>query len=442
MDPGLAGTAIRRVSTIEKGHAMAMLSQGGSGELVWIPRGTTFGEDDFVYYAGKGDRPFEEVAGRFDLIVTGPHATAAIPRELEDWIEPGMTARKQHDFSDCTTSAVGRAWAAADPRVLYIENPHPRVLYDPNRPHPEDPEHDLREFFARLHAAERGDPVSFGGIDALRPVTFAGERFLREPRNETEWAELVALLSDIAARGSRVYRSVRDDVIERVYLAKSRRLAGVDLGTVGSAELNSMRMLTVQCIHDTMNATVTTDGSVDAAKPVADRLPSIVSFGNRGDHRGEPRSPSDGSILPEIDVPTMNGAMLRSTRRAFQRAFGVPEAELASALELNQPYLGAYEVQKIGRDLRALEERGVVRHVTNEGLLRVRTAAYQAEFLREFLLGDGNVAHIRQPGDDWPAVDIGHVERIAGRLVAAYDMLRRWNFDIQQTTEYTAPRFR
>jgi hypothetical protein len=83
-----------------------------------------------------------------------------------------------------------------------------------------------------------------------------------------------------------------------------------------------------------------------------------------------------------------------------------------------------------------------VRHASNEGLLRVRTAAYQAEFLREFLLGAENVAHIRQPGDDWPAVDDAHIDRIVGRLVAAYDMLRRWDFDLQQTTEYAAPRFR
>jgi|GEM_PF-474637 hypothetical protein len=421
---------------------MVNLEQGKPGKIVWIPRGTTFVEEDFIYYAGKGEQAFDEVAGRFDLIVTGPHATAAIPRELEPWIEPEMTARKQHDFSDCTTSAVGRAWAAADPKVLYIENPHPRVLYDPNRPHPRDPEGDLREFFARLHAEERGNRVSFSGIDALRPVTFAGERFLREPGSEEEWTELVALLFDIAARGSRVYRSVRDDVIERVYLAKSRRLADVDLGTVGAAEMNAMRMLTVQCIHDTMNATVNVDGAVDVVKPVADHLPAIVSFGNRGDFRGEPRSPSDGSILPVIDVPTMSGEMLRSTRRAFKRAFGVPETELASALELNQPYLGAYEVQKIGRDLRSLEERGVVRHAGNEGLLRIRTAAYQAEFLREFLLGESNVAHIQQPGDDWPAVDDAHIERIVNRLVAAYEMMRRWDFRIQQTTEYTTPRFR
>lgn len=422
---------------------MASQHQGDQpGTIVWTPRDTTFGEDDLVYYAGKGDRPFDEIVGRFDLIITGPHATAAIPRELETWIEPGMTARKQHDFSDCTTSAVGRAWASADPRVLYVENPHPRVLSDPNRPHPDDPEGDLREFFVRLHAKERGNQVSFAGVDALRPVTFTGERFLREPQNEAEWGELLSLLSNIASRGSRVYRAVRDDLIERVYLSKSRRLASVDLTTVGFAEMSSMRMLTVQCIHDTMNATVSADGSVNAVKSVTDHLPSIVSLGNRGDSRGEPRSPEDGSILPPIDVPTMSGEMLRATRRAFKRSFGVPEAELASALELNQPYLGAYEVQKIGRDLRALEERGVVRHATNEGLLRIRTAAYQAEFLREFLLGPANVAHIQKPGDDWPAVDESHIGRIADRLVAVYDMLRRWNYSIQQTTEYTTPRFR
>ncbi|MEA2024383.1 MAG: N-formylglutamate amidohydrolase [Actinomycetota bacterium] len=413
-----------------------------TGGVVWIPANTTFGEDDFLYYAGKGDRPFDEIAGRFDLIVTGPHATAAIPQELEGWIEPGITARKQHDFSDCTTSAVGRAWAAADPRVVYIENPHPRVLYDPNRPHPDDPEGDLREFFARLHAKERGNEVSFGGVDGLRPVTFAGERFLREPENEAEWNELVALLTDVAARGSQVYRSVRDELIERVYLAKAARLARVDLSTIGAAELNAMRMLTVQCIHDTMNATVTPDGAVRIVKPVDGRLPSIVSLGNRGDFRGEPRSPSDGSILPFVDIPTMSGAMLRATRRAFKRTFGVADDELGSALELNQPYLGAYEVQKIGRDLRALEARGIVRHESNEGLLGIRTAAYQAEFLRETLLGPVNVAHIQQPGTDWPPVDEDNVAGIVDRLVAAYEMLRRWDYRIEQTTEYTAPKFR
>ena len=50
--------------------------------LVWVPAGASFGFDDLVHYRGKGEVPFAEVAGRIDLILTGPHATAALPREL------------------------------------------------------------------------------------------------------------------------------------------------------------------------------------------------------------------------------------------------------------------------------------------------------------------------------------------------------------------------
>ncbi len=57
---------------------------------------------------------------------------------------------------------------------------------------------------------------------------------------------------------------------------------------------NSARMLHVQCVHDTMNATVGPDGAVDHDKPEADWLPRIVSLGNRGDERGEPRPPAAG----------------------------------------------------------------------------------------------------------------------------------------------------
>ncbi len=121
---------------------------GSSG----FPEGKSFGFDDLVFYRGKGEVPFDEVAGRIDLILTGPHATAAIPRELEPFLEPGLTQRLQHDFSDMTTSDLCKRWVEVDERAVYVEFPHHRILFDPNRDWPADPEAGLREFFARRDA--------------------------------------------------------------------------------------------------------------------------------------------------------------------------------------------------------------------------------------------------------------------------------------------------
>ena len=148
--------------------------QDQPGGLVWIPRGKTFAFDDLVFYRGKGEVPFAEVAGRIDLILTGPHATAAIPRELEPFLEPGLTQRLQHDFSDMTTSDLCKRWVEVDERAVYVEFPHHRILFDPNRDWPTDPEAGLREFFARRDAQARGESVSFNGVDSIRTVSFSG----------------------------------------------------------------------------------------------------------------------------------------------------------------------------------------------------------------------------------------------------------------------------
>ena len=416
--------------------------QEASGEIVWIPEGTTFTNDDLLFYRDKGIRRIEEVAGDIDLIITGPHATAALPRELEGWIEPGITERVQHDFSDCTTSDLGKAWAQADPHVLYIENPHPRVMGDPNRPYPTDIEGDLREFYVRIRRRSTGESVSFGGIDALRPITFGGAPFLREPSNDTEWVELIAILTGVGERGSLAYRTIRDETIEQVFHAKAQTLSQIDLGSVTNAELNVARHLTVQCLHDTMNATISSDGSVNVDKPAAERLPAIASLGNRGDARGEPRSPDGGALLTPRDVITMSGAAMRSTQRALSLAFDVPADEVEMSLALNSPYLGAFEVQEIARDLHVLETRAVVRHTSGHGLIRMNADAYQAEFLREALLGPVNTDHVRRAGTDWPQADAAHIRDLVGKLRDAYDILRRWNYQLEPMTRYRPPTFR
>ena len=218
----------------------------------------------------------------------------------------------------------------------------------------------------------------------------------------------MGVITDLGERGAKPYAQVRDDVIEQVFEAKCAHLHGLDLDRATVADFNSARMLHVQCVHDTMNATVGPDGAVDHDKPEADWLPRIVSLGNRGDERGEPRPPAAGGALPLVDVPIIDAAQFRSLQQALAFAFEVPHEELDDALALNSPYLGAFECQQIGRLLRTLEPQGIVRHGSQEKVLSIRTGAYQAEFLRETLMGPTNVDHVRQPGTDWPETDHEH----------------------------------
>lgn len=421
---------------------LGAFEQDQPGGLVWIKEGKTFGFDDLVFHRGKGEVPFEDVAGKIDLILTGPHATAAIPRELEPFLERGITQRQQYDFSDMTTSDLCKRWVEADEHVVYVEFPHHRILFDPNRDWPDDPEAGLREFFARRDAQARGEKVSFNGVDSIRPVSFSGVGFLRRPADASEWRRLMGVITDLGERGARPYARVRDEVIAKVFEAKCVNLHGLDMDRATVAAFNSARMLHVQCVHDTMNATVGPDGAVNQEKPRADWLPRIVSLGNRGDDRGEPRPPAGGGIMPRVDVPIIDGSQFRSLQQALAFAFAVPDERLKDELALNSPYLGAFECQAIGRLLRSLEPQGIVRHSSLEKVLRIRTGAYQAEFLRETLLGVRNTAHVRQPGTDWPESDHEHHADLVARLKQAYDILRRWDYDVPPTKAYQPPRFR
>ena len=80
-------------------------------DVDWIPAGTTFGRDDMVFFAGKGERVLDDVLEEIDLIVTGPHASAAFPEEMAPFVDGRLTRRLQYDFTDVSTSPVARRWA-------------------------------------------------------------------------------------------------------------------------------------------------------------------------------------------------------------------------------------------------------------------------------------------------------------------------------------------
>ena len=244
----------------------------------WVPAGTAFDADDFVYFHDKGRRPVEDVLGEIDLILTGPHASAAFPEEMAPFVDDRLTCRLQHDFTDISTSPVGRRWAEIDPHVLYVENPHPRAVRDANRARPDDLGAGLREAFERLRRAGETERPSLTGVDAIRPVTFGYLPVLREPRDDDDWNELIDAMTTAGSLGVDVYERVRDDLIERTVNAKLARLASLDPADVTVSEWRSASTLLVMSLHDTMNHTARSDGAICVERQPVDRLPNVVAL--------------------------------------------------------------------------------------------------------------------------------------------------------------------
>ena len=355
----------------------------------WIAAGTRFGIDDMVFFRDKGVRDLDDVLAEIDVVVTGPHATAAFPAELQPFVDPSLTQRLQYDFSDWSTSPIARRWAAIDEHVLYIEDPHPRAVRDANRPKPADLLAGLREAFDRLAAEPDGRP-SLGGVDAVRPVTFGYLPVLRRPQDDAEWDALGAALHSAGALGVDEYERVRDSLIERVVEARMRQHGG------GEALIH----VDVLSIHDTMNTTARPDGAVCLERTPEDRLPELVALSNRGDALGERREGAEPTSMP--------AARLRAIGEAYRQAFEVPAGHVA----YNRPYLGGHETQLAGPRLVELQQ----------GPLRL--GAWQNEFLREFLLGPAACAEMTSPGGRWVPAPEERVHDIATRLAAAHAAVR------------------
>lgn len=358
-----------------------------------IPAGTVFTPEDVTFWADRSTRSLDEAIADADLLVSAPHAGAAIPEELAPFLAPEFTRRLQYDFSDVSTSAIVRRWAEIDHRIVVVENPHPRMLRDPNREPPADLRATLREAFARVRAAGPNAHVDLSGVDAVRPVTFSFYPLLSVPSDDAEIDRIADAFAAVAERGLRVYENTRDELSDR-FVAKT-----FAEGSTGAASA-----FTRLSFHDTMNATTTVDGAVNVQRERADRLPAVVALSNRGDHEGE--AIGDG-------VVTMAPEHLRLLAQTHRSAFAVADA---ASVALNQPYLGSFEIIDAGARFRTVSAEAAS--------LGVSLGAVQAEFLREFLLGEANTAVLQQPGTAWVEPDAEHVDRIARACMRAWDVYR------------------
>ncbi|MFC9787449.1 N-formylglutamate amidohydrolase [Rhodococcus sp. NPDC127528] len=359
-----------------------------------LPAGTVFTPEDLTFYADPASRSLDQALAEADLLVSCPHSGSVIPAELAQFLAPEFTKRLQFDFTDCTTGPIARRWAEIDPRIVYVENPHPRLVRDPNRARPDDLYETLREAFTRVRAAGPYNKVDLTGVDAIRPVTFSFYPLLVEPDDDAGLRRLAATFAEVADRGLEVYQRTRNELIGRMidlaFARADRSGAPVDFSTLS--------------FHDTMNHTTTRDGAVNVDRAPADRLPEVVALSNRGDHRGDPRG--DGPV-------TMAPDALRVLAAAHREGFGVTRPE---AVALNQPYLGSQEIIEAGRLFRELAPQAAAAGVA--------LSAVQAEYRREFLLGPEATRELTAPGVGWPETDADRVDMLARACKASWDRYR------------------
>lgn len=363
-----------------------------SSEPVFLPAGKTFTAADITFYADRDHRSIDEAMSTADVLISCPHSGAAIPEELRPYLVPEFTRRLQYDYTDCSTAPIVRRWAELDPTVVYVENPHPRLVRDPNRARPDDLAATLTEALHRVREAGPFNRVDLTGVDAIRPVTFSFFPMLRVPDSEAGIGELVDAFVAAGTQGVDVYQATREDLIERMV---SRLLSGQ----------GASRYFTALSFHDTMNFTTTHAGAVNVERKPEDRLPAVVALSNRGDHSGGPRAED-----PHV---TMAPERIRLLAEAHRSAFSVTDSH---DVQLNQPYLGSQEIISSGARFRELGSEAERAGVTLD--------AVQAEFLRELLLGAANAAHISRPGSDWPEPDPDHVDQIAASCMTAWAIYR------------------
>ncbi len=364
-------------------------------EPLFLEPGTRFEPADLLHWAGQdAGATLDEAIARADVLVSAPHAGSLIPGELREFLAPEFTRRLQFDFTDQSTSPVVRRWAEIDESIVVVENPHPRLVRDPNRARPSDLRASLAEALARVRVGGPFERVDLTGVDAIRPVTFSFFPLLRVSADddEAEIDRLTRAFEDAGTRGVDVYERTRDDLLER-FAARA-----IEAGT----------RFTTLSFHDTMNTTTTRDGAVNVPRAEADRLPAVVALSNRGDERGEPRG-----VDPSMAV-TMHPDRVRALAEAHRAAFGV-RAE--SDVALNKPYLGSQEIVRAGARFRELAEAA--------SATGAQLDAVQAEFLREFLLGEANAEILRRPGVGWIEPDLDHVDRLAHACRDAWSRYRR-----------------
>ncbi len=145
-------------------------------------------------WADQGERTLSEALAEVDLVVTSPHAATMVPAELEPWLSPTVDSGFIEQWADHLIAAVCRRWAQIDPAVIYLENPHPWFVFEPN--------------------------ITPG---VYRPLV---DDFESAARAET--------ISTVKSRGADVYARARQSILENL----QRMTAGSPPGTIATVSVH------------------------------------------------------------------------------------------------------------------------------------------------------------------------------------------------------------
>lgn len=85
-------------------------------------------------------------------------------------------------------------------------------------------------------------------------------------------------------------------------------------------------------------------------------------------------------------------------------------------MKLNTPYLGSQEITQAGAYFRS--------RAAEADAAGAVLSAVQAEFRREYLLGEAATAVLHEPGDGWVEYDAAHVDELAHACRTAWDVFR------------------
>lgn len=358
-------------------------------DLDLIPAGTVFAPSEIIHYADPDMRDLAQAIAEADVLVTVPHAGAAIPEELAGFLSPALSPRLQVDFSDAAAASVVQRWAQIDPRVVALVNPHPRLVRDPNRNRPADLRAELQQAFERVHAAGPDQQADLSGVDAIRPVTHSNIPIFERPATSERLDALVNTLEAVAAQGLDVYEAMREELTE-LFITKGLAHGGA---------------FTRLSFHDSMRTTMREDGSLKTEPSKSVDMPAVVTLSNGGDAKGEERdAASPVTMLP---------ADLRELAEAHRTEFEVAEPE---AVTLNQPYRGSHEIFGAAARFRSIADEAAAASFS--------PAAVQAEFLREYLLGPEAMRELREPGRVWVGENPEHIDFLAYACKRAWDAFR------------------
>lgn len=389
-------------------------------EPVLIPAGTTFLPGDLIHYWAPHKRSFEEALADADVVVTGPHSGVGIPAELGPFLAPEFTKRLQLDFSDLTAGEVATRWAAIDPRVIYLENPHHRLVRDSNRPQPVELRAALRQAFERIgdagsdgsaeagsvgdarsverarsaHEAQSASWPDLTGVDAVRPITLGGSPVLRPPKSERELSALAEAFHAAALQGVAVYENTRDDLIDRLVAVKLEQ----------AERRGDPTLMTVLSLHDEISQFAGPDGAVTVTRHNASRRPPVLSLSNRGDHNGD--NIGRGSI-------TMRAKSFRQLGHGFRSGFHTLDSD---DVVLNQSALSSHESMVVAEKLRT--------YGVQAAIVGLELSAAQLEFDRDYLLGSAGTAELQRPGTGWVESDDNWLNRVATFCKSSLDIYR------------------